>query len=96
MPNTRSGTGSGISSAARSASRPSCRPPGRQFASSVGGLRYVEGSFDRHLLFDSLATEDITFGRGGKAPTFTGSGLGVTVDPARVDAVTVRREVVLG
>ena len=69
---------------------------GRHFASSVDGLRYVEGSFDRHLLFDSLSAEDITFGRGGKAPAIIGAGLGVTIDPTRVDAVSVRREVLLG
>lgn len=69
---------------------------GRAFAGSVTGIRYLEGSFDRHLLHDALATSDITFGRGGKAPVLTGPGLGITVDPARVEAITARREVLLG
>lgn len=69
---------------------------GRHFAASVHGLRAIEGSFDRHLLFDSLSTEDITFGRGGWAPMLLGSGLGVTIEPARVESATVRREVLLG
>lgn len=70
---------------------------GRQFACSVAGLRAVEGSFDRHLVFDPLTTTDITFGsRGGWAPMLTGSGTGVTVDPAKLDAVTVRKEVLIG
>lgn len=69
---------------------------GRQFACSVKGIRFLEGSFDRHLVKDALTTADVTFGRGGWAPMLTGSGTGVTVDPARLDAVTVRREVLIG
>jgi muconate cycloisomerase len=69
---------------------------GRHFATSVAGLRAVEGSFDRRLVHDWLTEEDITFGRGGWAPMLVGSGLGVAVQPERVDALTVRREVLLG
>lgn len=69
---------------------------GRHFAASVTGLRAVEGSFDRHLLFDPLTGDDITFGRGGWAPMLNGSGLGVAFDRNRVDAATVRREVLIG
>jgi muconate cycloisomerase len=69
---------------------------GRHFATSVTGLRSLEGSFDRRLVFDWFSEEDITFGRGGWAPMLTGCGLGVTVEPARIDAMTVRREVLLG
>jgi muconate cycloisomerase len=69
---------------------------GRHFATGVKGLRYVEGSFDRRLVLDWLTEEDITFGRGGWGPMLVGSGLGVRIDPARVDALTVRREVLLG
>jgi len=69
---------------------------GRQFACSVGGLTAREGSFDRHLVHDSL-TDDITFSsRGGWAPMLTGSGTGVSVDPARLEAMTVRKEVLIG
>lgn len=69
---------------------------GRHFATSVKDIRNLEGSFDRHLVWDSLAQEDITFGKGGWAPALIGCGLGVKIDPARLDAVTVRREVLLG
>jgi muconate cycloisomerase len=70
---------------------------GRQFACSVKGIRYLEGSFDRHLVHDPLTTADITFARsGGWAPMLTGSGTGVKIDAARLDAVTVRREVLIG
>ena len=69
---------------------------GRHFASSAKGVRNLEGSFDRHLVWDSLAQDDLTFGKGGWAPALIGCGLGAKFDPARLDAVTVRREVLLG
>jgi L-Ala-D/L-Glu epimerase len=70
---------------------------GRHFATSVKSIRYTEGSFDRHLVAEALTTDDITFSsRGGYAPMLVGSGSGVGVHPARLDAVTVRREVLLG
>jgi L-alanine-DL-glutamate epimerase-like enolase superfamily enzyme len=70
---------------------------GRHFATSVDGLRYLEGSFDRHLVWERLSQEDITFsGRGGRAPALVGCGTGVTIDPARVDWVTVRKEKLIG
>ena len=47
-------------------------------------------------MLDWLTEEDITFGRGGWAPILTGCGLGVTVEPDRVNAMTVRREVLIG
>jgi muconate cycloisomerase len=69
---------------------------GRHFASSVAGVRYLEGSYDRHLVREPLATSDITFGWGGRAPALTGPGLSVAVDPAALTRVTVRKEAILG
>lgn len=63
---------------------------GRQFATSVGNIRYLEGSFDRFLVKERLTMEDITFGYGGMAPALKGSGLGITVDEAAVARVTQR------
>jgi len=68
---------------------------GRHFAASVGELRYVEGSYDRHLVREALGTRDITFRWGGWASGLTGPGLGVTVDPAALERVTVRKESLL-
>jgi muconate cycloisomerase len=66
---------------------------GRHFAASLDGIRYLEGSYDRHLVWESLSQEDITFsGRGGWAPALTGCGLGMTIDPARLDWVSKRKE----
>jgi L-Ala-D/L-Glu epimerase len=70
---------------------------GRHFATSVADLRAVEGSYDRHLVWERLSQEDITFRRRGAwAPALIGCGLGVTIDPARVDWVTVRKEKLIG
>ncbi len=69
---------------------------GRHFATSVAGIRYLEGSYDRHLVWESLATEDLTLRRGGKAPALVGTGLGFTLDPLRLEWLTQRKESLLG
>src|SRR5262249_43494569 len=53
---------------------------GRHFAASVRDLRFLEGSYDRHLVREPLGQKDITFGWGGWAPALPGPGLGVTPD----------------
>jgi muconate cycloisomerase len=65
---------------------------GRHFACAIGGIRYLEGSFDRHLVAEPLTKEDLTFGRGGVAPALTGPGLGVTIDETAIERVAVRAE----
>ena len=62
---------------------------GRHLASRVMGLRYVEGSYDRHILAANLTRDDITFGYGGRARPLNGPGLGVEVDPALLEAMTL-------
>lgn len=69
---------------------------GRHFATSVGDLLAVEGSFDRHLVREPLSITDITFGRGGWAPSLAGPGLGVTIDSSAVERITIAREALLG
>ncbi len=69
---------------------------GRHFACSVGGIRYLEGSYDRHLVRESLSPRDLTFTWGGKAAALAGPGLGVTIDPKALERVTVRKEAILG
>ena len=69
---------------------------GRHFASSVADIRYLEGSYDRHLVRESLGLQDITFGWGGWAPALTGPGLGVDLDHAALQRVTIRKEALLG
>lgn len=53
---------------------------GRHFATSIRGIDFLEGSFDRYLLKQNLIQEDISFQWGGRAPALTGPGLGITVD----------------
>jgi L-Ala-D/L-Glu epimerase len=69
---------------------------GRHFASSVAGIHYLEGSYDRHLVREPLGLQDITFGWGGWAPALTGPGLGVDLDSAALQRVTIRKETLLG
>ena len=65
---------------------------GRHVAGHVPIFRYVEGSYDRHVLAANLTIEDPTFGYGGWAPPLLGPGLGVRVDPEALERLTVRRE----
>ena len=69
---------------------------GRAFAASVADVRSAEGSYDRHLVHTALGTTDLTFRRGGFAPLLVGSGLGVDIDEAALNQVTVRKERLLG
>lgn len=65
---------------------------GRHFATSVAGIRYLEGSYDRFLVRERLTSEDLTWGLGGRAPALNGPGLGVSIDSAALQRVTVRQE----
>jgi muconate cycloisomerase len=61
---------------------------GRHFATSVAGIRYLEGSYDRFLFRRLVTREDITCGRGGSAPALRSPGLGVTIDTAALAQFT--------
>ncbi|MCX6357975.1 MAG: dipeptide epimerase [Candidatus Aureabacteria bacterium] len=65
---------------------------GRHLAFFLPGIRYLEGSYDRHLLKRNLTIEDPTFRYGGRARPLEGNGLGVTVNRRVLDAVTVQRQ----
>jgi muconate cycloisomerase len=69
---------------------------GRMFATSVKSIRHREGSYDRHLVKESLGLEDITFGRGGVAPMLAGCGVGVRIDDTRLRQLSTRTESLLG
>jgi muconate cycloisomerase len=62
---------------------------GRHVASRVAGLRYVEGSYDRHILAANLTKRDLTFGYGGRARPLKTAGLGVEVSPEALEAMTL-------
>ncbi len=63
---------------------------GRHFACSVGGIRHLEGSFDRHLVREALTEQDLTFHAGGRAPALIAPGLGVAIDQSAIERVTLR------
>jgi len=65
---------------------------GRHWAASVRGVRYMEGSYDRHLLKELVTNEDVTFGYGGVAPALVGPGLGVTINQAVFARLVTRQE----
>ncbi len=67
---------------------------GRAFAATVKDIRYVEGSYDRFLVAERLTKEDLTFGWGGYAPTLTGPGLGITMDPDSLQRVILKEETI--
>jgi muconate cycloisomerase len=65
---------------------------GRHFGTSVAHLLYVEGSYDHHLVRESLGQEDITFRWGGWAPALNSDGLGIQVNMESLKRTTVRTE----
>lgn len=69
---------------------------GRHFACSVGEIRYLEGSYDKHLVREALGTRDVSFGWGGRANALSGPGLGIDIEPDALDRVTLHKEVLLG
>lgn len=65
---------------------------GRHFAASVANIRYLEGSYDRFLVRETLTKEDMTFGWGGYAPALAGPGLGVSINEDQLRQVTLQQE----
>jgi L-alanine-DL-glutamate epimerase-like enolase superfamily enzyme len=65
---------------------------GRHWACNMQGIRYLEGSYDRHLLRKLPTNEDITFRYGGRAPSLTGRGLGVTINDSVLEQMTLAKQ----
>jgi muconate cycloisomerase len=65
---------------------------GRHWACSVANIRYLEGSYDRHVFSRPLTNENMTFGYGGRATAITRAGLGITMNESALNAVTVSRQ----
>lgn len=57
---------------------------GRHFATSIQGIDFLEGSFDRYLLQQNIIKEDLSFQWGGRAPALMGPGLSITVDEEQI------------
>lgn len=69
---------------------------GRHFATSVKDIRYLEGSYDRHLVKEALGVKDITFRWAGWAEALPGIGLGVDLNPDSLARVAIKGEKLLG
>lgn len=65
---------------------------GRHVATNLDGIRYLEGSYDRHILTENLTIQDPTFGYGGRARPLDGPGLGVEVDPRALARMVVKSQ----
>lgn len=66
---------------------------GRHWAASVARIRYLEGSYDRHLFLRLVTNEDVTFGYGGRAPALAAPGLGVTIATAGLSELTTAERI---
>jgi L-Ala-D/L-Glu epimerase len=62
---------------------------GRHWATHVKGIRYLEGSYDRHLLRELPTNEDVTFGYGGRALALNQRGWGVTINPQVLNRIKI-------
>ncbi|MCD6460231.1 hypothetical protein J7L67_06150 [bacterium] len=67
----------------------------RHIAALCPTLKYLEGSFDKYLLKDNVIEGDISFGYGGKACMLTGYGLGINVNPEKVEKLAQESFVLL-
>jgi L-alanine-DL-glutamate epimerase-like enolase superfamily enzyme len=65
---------------------------GRHWACRVANIRYLEGSYDRHVFRRPLTNEDMTFGYGGRASAIERPGLGVTINEAALARLSVSRQ----
>lgn len=65
---------------------------GRGWAAVKGPFDNCEGSFNRYLLRQDLSQQDVTLGKGGKAPVFDKPGLGVDIDSWRLKRFLVKGE----
>jgi muconate cycloisomerase len=64
---------------------------GRQVATRLPSLRWLEGSYGTLLLDHDLTEPDVTVGPGGEAPALRGDGLGVAVDEQQLAACVEQR-----
>ncbi len=68
---------------------------GRWFLQLVAGVRFAEGSFGRFLLKDDVVQRPLRFSLGGRWRPVESPGLGVAVDPARLNRLAVTPPLVI-
>lgn len=57
---------------------------GRHLAMLCPEAIHLEGSFSKYVLKTDLVKDDVSFGINGKAPTPSGTGLGVAIEPSLI------------
>ncbi len=62
---------------------------GRWFLQSVPDVRFAEGNFGKFLLKDDVVARPLRFSFGGRWRPMTGPGLGIEVDPARLERLAL-------
>lgn len=62
---------------------------GRWFLQLVPGVRFAEGSYGRFLLKDDVVRPSVRFGFAGRWRPMTGHGLGVTIDPQKLEQLSI-------
>lgn len=63
---------------------------GRGWAAVKGPFDNCEGSFNKYLLRQDLSSEDVTLGKGGRAPVFDSPGIGIEIEDWRLRRFTSR------
>ncbi len=66
---------------------------GRWFLQIVPHVRFAEGSFGKFLLTDDVTKKALRFGFGGRWKALNGPGLGINVDPARLERLAVTKPI---
>lgn len=64
---------------------------GRHWSCVVSDIRYLEGSYDRHVLKQWPTLQQYTFGFGGWAPALSVAGLGIAMNPSVLDKLVTRK-----
>jgi muconate cycloisomerase len=64
---------------------------GVAFLEACPKVRFVEGAFGQFLSRQDVTARPVRFGRAGRPPRVRGDGLGVAVDPARLERLSVAR-----
>jgi len=66
---------------------------GVRFLETTPGVSFAEGCFGAFLMSDDVVSRPLRFGYGGRAPRPGPTGLGVDVDPAKLDAMCLDRPI---
>ena len=61
---------------------------GRVAASLMKTPRYVEGSYDKHLLVENITVDDLSFSHGGRAEILRDQGIGYQISDTKLERLS--------